>query len=137
MAADEETAWRESSAAILSITKKGGPLAQYLPTGKKKNVRFFWCKEYRGEIMWDKTKESRPKKGPERLRYAREIPEYRGARSWFDSIDVDGTGRLDAPELASLYWLARGEKLKPKALQKAMAELDKDRSGGVSLFAIL
>ena len=39
LTAEEEIAWRESYAATLAITKKGSSLVQFLPTGKKKNVR--------------------------------------------------------------------------------------------------
>ena len=37
------------------------------------------------------------------------IPQFRDARSWFDEIDDDGSGTLDAKELGVLYKTARGE----------------------------
>ena len=46
-------------------------------------------------------------------------------------IDADGSGEVDAEEVAELYQKARGEKLKSKDLKKAMAEMDTDQSGTV------
>ena len=38
--------------AVRTVTK-GTRLAQFLPTGKKKNHRIFWCSEKTCQVCWD------------------------------------------------------------------------------------
>ena len=48
-------------------------------------------------------------------------------------MDEDGSGSLDASEVAQLYMKAKAEKLSKARLQAAMAEMDTDHSGVVEL----
>lgn len=53
------------------------------------------------------------------------------ARDWFDHIDADKSGAIEANEVRDLYRQARGELLKPKELADAMKMMDIDGGGTV------
>ena len=101
----------------------------YLPTGKKKHDRVFWVDPAAGTLAWDKPgkKSSKPNKGPFPLvSVLPDIPPERDARAWFKQADADGSGEIDADELAALYKKAREEKAaQAKADAKARADAEK------------
>ena len=84
----------------------------------------FWVDPAAGTLAWDKPgkKSSKPNKGPFPLvSVLPDIPPERDARAWFKQADADGSGELDADELAALYKKAREEKLSKARLKEAMA----------------
>jgi hypothetical protein len=97
--------------------QEGGVLTMYLQSGKKKHDRHFWL-ENGSTICWDKkkTKPGKANKSGAILSFE-PTPATKTAREWFDMIDADGSGELDAEELAELYQKARGEKLKKKEVR--------------------
>ena len=120
----------EAQAAQIRVVEEGGVLTHYLPTGKKKNDRYFWVSIERGTLSWDKKKNAKPNK-TEPLLSVEPRPAVKDARQWFDTIDADGSGSLDVNELATLYRTARDEKLSKKELKAAMVEMDSDGSGTI------
>ena len=48
-------------------------------------------------------------------------------------MDKDQSGEIDAKELQTIYERARGEKLPKAQLKKALAVMDSDGSGAISL----
>ena len=95
----------------------------------------FWVDPAAGTLAWDKPgkKSSKPNKGPFPLvSVLPDIPPERDARAWFKQADADGSGEIDADELAALYKKAREEKLSKARLKEAMAALDKDGNGTIS-----
>ena len=95
----------------------------------------FWVDPAAGTLAWDKPgkKSSKPNKGPFPLvSVLPDIPPERDARAWFKQADADGSGEIDADELAALDKKARGEKLSKARLKEAMAALDKDGNGTIS-----
>ena len=115
-----------------------GSLDIYLASGKKKHARYFWLEGTK--LCWDKERKTgkagktRRKSGKsEQLIAVNGALEIKSAKEWFQQIDANNSGQLDADELAELYKLARGEKLKYKDLSKAMAEMDSDGSGTCDL----
>ena len=94
-----------------------------------------WVDPAAGTLAWAKPgkKSSKPNKCPFPLVSALpDIPPERDARAWFKQADADGSGEIDADELAALYKKAREEKLSKARLKEAMAALDKDGNGTVS-----
>eukprot|EP01043_Picozoa_sp_COSAG02_P039313 COSAG02_NODE_3095_length_7381_cov_3.337682_1_plen_1163_part_10 len=118
------------SAEASRAVEEGAVFRQYLPTGKLKNSRHFWISIDQGTVCWDKKKNAKPNKSAPLLGVQAELA-LKSARQWFDTIDVDGSGALDATELATLYQTARHEKLSKKELRAAMASMDTDGSGSI------
>ena len=118
-------------ALAMLFAEAGGALELYLASGKKKHSRYFWASINDGTIAWDKKKGPKPNK-VEPLESVEASPAIMTARQWFDAIDVNQDGSLDADEVGTLYQTARGEKLGKKDLAKAMAAMDITRTGRVS-----
>ena len=125
-----------------AFVEEGGVLTMYLASGKKKHDRYFWVSVDESEgsctLCWDKPDVGRKKSRDggkanksERLVSVEPAPAIRSARSWFELIDADGSGELDAKELSTLYKLARGEKLSKQMLKDAMSQMDTDGNGTV------
>jgi hypothetical protein len=113
--------------ALLAV-EEGSALTHYLPTGKKKNVRHFWVSIDQATISWDKKKGAKPNKTAPLLGVHSGL---KSPRQWFDIFDVDGSGSLDASQLATLYRTAREEQLSKKDLKAALAAMDTDGSGAI------
>ena len=109
----------QAESHAMSVVEEGAVLARYLPTGKLKNSRYFWVSVEEGALCWDKKKNQKPNKTSPLVSVQPE-PVLKSAREWFDTIDADGSGELDATELATLYRTARDEKLSKKELAAAM-----------------
>ena len=109
----------QAESDAMSVVEEGAVLAQYLPTGKLKNSRYFWVSVEEGTLCWDKKKNQKANKTAPLLSVQPE-PVLKSAREWFDTIDADGSGELDATELATLYRTAREETLSKKDLTAAM-----------------
>ena len=109
-----------------------GSLDMYLASGKLKHARCFWLEG--AKLCWDtKRKETGKANKSEPLVAIEDAPATKTAKEWFQTIDADNSGYLDAAELAELYKKARGEKLKGKALQNAMTQMDTDGGGTIEL----
>ena len=106
----------------------GSEMMMYLASGKKKHKRVFWMQGK--TLCWDKRKGASPKKSGVVTRFKPEA-RVKTAREWFDHIDVDKSGAIEANELRDLYRQARGEVLKDKDLHDAMKMMDIDGSGTV------
>ena len=117
----------------VAFVEFGGVLTIYLASGKRKHDRFFWVDA--PALAWDKKRKAGKKPNKHSVIVAVEANAatvVRSGREWFDMIDTDASGQLDATELSVLYKRARGEKLSNSSLKAAMAQLDTDGSGNVS-----
>ena len=130
--------WVEGCEALLATAAPPpvdlrGQLTIYYASGYMKHPRFFWLNSETRQISWGKTMRAKKCK-TERLAGVRDgvvgIPD---AKALFEDMDEDGSGSLDASEVAQLYMKAKAEKLSKARLQAAMAEMDTDRSGVVEL----
>ena len=109
-----------------------GSLDMYLASGKKKHARYFWLEGTK--LCWDtKRKETGKANKSEQLIAVEAAPAIKSAREWFQQIDANKSGQIDAHELAELYKQARGEKLKSKVVSKAMADMGSNGSGKCDL----
>ena len=77
--------------------------------------RTFWLDTQSATLSWGKSLYAKSAKSA-RLLAALPHPDIPDARSLFAEVDKDGSGALDAAEVAALYRRARGEKLGKKAL---------------------
>ena len=106
-------------------------MVQYMMTGKKKNERTFWVDAKEAHILWGKKMDT-PSKAPCKMLEVFDGPRIPDASTVFDEEDEDNSGYLDRTEVADLYWKQRGEKLKPKEVDAAMAAMDPEGDGQVS-----
>jgi len=102
----------------------------YRASGRRKHERWFGLDADSLQLSWSKSARGKAHKS-ERL--VRVIPDAAvpDARALFDETDADGSGELDASEVAQLYRKARGQKLGKSDLKAAMAQMDSDGDGRV------
>jgi hypothetical protein len=102
----EKSSWIPSyemtDTSAMQFCEEGGTLTIYLASGKRKHDRVFWVDRTTGTISWDKKKSTKPNKS-ESLIGVESAPAIKSAKEWFDLIDADKSGELDANEFAELY----------------------------------
>ena len=119
-------------AARRSAVEAGGVLTMYLASGKKKHDRYFWLEgDAPARLCWDKKRREGARKSFP-LRSVSDEPTIRSGTAWFKAIDADGSGSLDAAEVASLYRQAHGESLSGAELAAAIRQMDTDGNGEIS-----
>ena len=128
---EEEEPDPAEEAAALEKIQAGTQMKVYEIAGKYKNERVFWVDPKEARISWGK-KMGAASKGARRMVEVLDGPNIPDGNEVFDEEDEDGSGSLDQSEVADLYWKQRGEKLKPKELEKAMAAMDSEGDGQVS-----